>query len=589
MLLLLNPKKIKKWTRNLKKQSPPSISTFPLSLSPKSSWDESEYTGTTKHSRNSFALTTCSASSYLSNELPFSSNHTFEYSEGPSIKPYTHSVQRLPRSSRQSHSLRSKSPNSHQSTSFRGLGECFICGDLVLTKLDAECLYELKCGSYLHEQCVTISIDYKIYQALNSGTFTVKRSELESLIFPLCAGNGCEKHLIEFSDDSVLDKFITRAITQSIEFDKTQLRNTEISSFNSFQLETTGVPIVQSTDLQPRTGPIQPEILHPLQAPLEIHREASPSPDMQLVHPVPPRRPLAPSSFRHHTRTPSFLLPKQRFLTNSYSRFSSLRSETASPINSILYNNDTIRMVHHKNLSLETLQNLLLRSLLTACPSLSLNSLVKFGNLRLADNLVVKTQEKELWATAKVFLFDNFLVICQQFGSMIMCELNSCNFSFEHSLIRIVNQQYCISLDSNAPSILEKWVIALSDFDFDFPCEFLTSTLSVSEDNEVHNIRNEVEEMDLIIESGPTTAEIKHFSHNRGGEYQSSDSVSALVGLGMTGDSDEQVINDIMATLTLDKHLQEQFDNASVSDYPSDSESDLEYDSDREKIKQYLD
>ncbi|WEJ93088.1 hypothetical protein PSN45_000549 [Yamadazyma tenuis] len=447
---------------------------------------------------------------------------------------------------------------------------------LIYTKLADENIIELRCGDFIHEQCLNVSVECSVNKSLESSTFTVSRSRLADLILPRCRGEYCE-HLgssnrVEFLDTSLHDRLLTSAIVKSMEYDRTQLMRGSYAIRRDSAVLASFAAISSSgamghgagADLEPRVGVANPGCA-PVSRTSYVQSRSNYEP-LPEVYFNTPRNLGPPIDFPSHLdRVESWL----SYQTSVRSPSPSITESTA--------NNDTIQMHAHKYISLEVLQDELLQHLLSNYSKITLTTLVKLGTLRLADMLQVRCLEEEDWTQATVYLFENYIVVLKSKENALVCEMANADISFENNLIRIHSHDKSIWLKSNASSILEKWTVSFSDLSFAFPPEFLTSTLHM--DGSSTNTRASVLDDSVNI----------FFERPSSGNSSSATSIQnpmLNVGFGYS-EPDYNTIKDIMSTLNVNDSLLLS-GPATEADLKSDYDSDSDCDSDEEKIKGLL-
>lgn len=447
--------------------------------------------------------------------------------KGPKIKPYIYSqVQQ------QSQSLASKFNKNI------GSHKCFICEELIQSTLINESILELECGDYIHEQCFQISVDYKIDGLLKASTFTVNKSKLSDMILPVCQGTNCRNMDLKISliDSDYLNDTLTNAIAKSIEYDKLHLHSDSSSdsssSISAFSQQTT--PPSQSPSVFPTPKSQRNSVSR--QNSTRISRRISTSNPLNLN---------AQANYNINGLKSPIDLPFRITRGESMVSFpsaSSMRSPSPNP--SVTTMTEFIKIKDHDAIPLESLKDQLLQKL-TTCTPLKLNTLIKLGNLRLADKLLVRYEETGPWETRIIYLFKNFLVILDPSHELQLIDLNIFSFFIEGLAVKIFDfgSQKNVWLNAEVPSIVEKWVVGLSDFEFTFPSEFLTSTIRL--DKPLFSKSRMSDSTINIIKEVPSNPSSSG-TLSRAGDRGSASNTSS-----MYYDSDEEMINDIMRTLDI--------------------------------------
>lgn len=424
-----------RFKRSWKKKFKGSISSnelvFPSSLSPMSTIGDYSAVNLIESPNTSFF----SGSSMTSTETDYILE-TLSKPKGPKVQPFHYSQSQM-------------QPRTDSRRKLSNV-KCFICGEAVTTKLADESIIELACGDFIHEHCLKISIDVALKRAFENFSFTTDRKRLATLLYPCCKGDNCNSNTdlqkpVELLDSQYNEYLLKDAIKKSIEYDKKKLRT-------SFYLKPDSLEKSFGIQLEPSTKPRE-----------SMHNTKVSSWD-KPIRTVDSIRNIKASSFVSH--------------------FSDYSVKSPSPTPSIsTTNNETIQISNHRNLLLDDLKDELLQVLLTSCVKFTLSTLIKLGNLRLADTLLTRSNELDKFTTKLVFLFQDYLIVVQSDLDFSMIPLRESVLSFENGVVQIINNNELICMNSPYPSIIEKWVVGLSDFTFDFPPAIITSTLDVSQPN----------------------------------------------------------------------------------------------------------
>lgn len=147
----------------------------------------------------------------------------------------------------------------------------------------------------------------------------------------------------------------------------------------------------------------------------------------------------------------------------------------------------SVQIFHHKEIPVEVLKDHFVRYLLNCCESFSLSTLLTLGPLRLVDSLLVATEGVDSFRQLNCYLFSNYLVTWSpEEGIQDLFPLKIGEISIKTprpNVVQIDNPvtHTQIYLHSEIGSIIEKWGVAISDPQFTFPSEILTSTIDINE------------------------------------------------------------------------------------------------------------
>lgn len=440
-------------------KSPPVFDVgFPTSLSPISTIETHNYPKGRALSFDYSPTPTLSSNSSLNSaysQSPSGLTWQDKKHKGPRIKPYIYTQSQQPH-----HSKLNKRVGSHK---------CFICDELIQSKLDDENILELKCGDFVHEQCLKIQVIYNIDKSLTSGSFTANKEKLAQIILPVCEGKSCERFTdkIEFVDEEYFDSFLKLAISKSIDYDRKIIDEGEMGT----EEHIFGNPFDLSKHHDQRISIIPTQGLKPaIDLPLRLTRDES-----------------------------------------MFSYRSSIQSTSPSPTLSTINTLD-IKMAHHQLLPLEDLKDKLLQNLMSQCTKITLATLSGLGNLRLADSLLIKWGKIQNWDQKNCFLFNKYLVAVVNSSEFKVVDLHDFNISIENGWVKVLGRE-CVWINSSSPLILEKWCIGLLDCSFNFPSEYLTSTLEVRESTEFVELRESGDSKAMSFESSETYNYIHSSSH----------------------------------------------------------------------------
>lgn len=358
---------------------------------------------------------------------------------------------------------------SHQTTTNRpDLGtRCLICDEYLRTKLLDEKIVDLKCGDFVHSECFQITINYEIERLAETSSLdsSSDHSTLIDKIFPKCTGRECLVSGVITPmlpmDDGYVDEIIVNALIAQQDHDS-KSKNSNLAALGS---------TLESNKNHDRRTKLQSDSLDtvsPLITP-KLYNQLRPVFGSSISEPVIPIRPLK---------------PRQRV---SLIRESSIKTRSPSPNSSIsTMNTETIKITNYKGVSIETLKDQFIQYLIDNCPQFSLSTLLKLGPLRLVDQLLVSTSSLKLFERKICYLFTNFLAIWSINGPYpVLFPLDAEKLSISthnESVLKLKTTDsgsYIkeILLNSEVDSIIEKWVVAVSDFYFCFPSDVLTSTI----------------------------------------------------------------------------------------------------------------
>lgn len=347
--------------------------------------------------------------------------------------------------------------------------KCPVCEDHVQSKLQDEKIVSLKCGDFVHSECFQIMIYYEIEKLIESNSLNSFSDQftLINQIFPICTGNECsmgdKQSPMLPVEDSYVDKIIMDAFSTQREHES-KLKSNNLLALSSTLESNKSPEIKQVMDLGTSVSPLNTP---------SLSKNA---------------RPLFATSFSEPIVRSSSLHSKP-----SISAFleSSIYSRSPSPNSSIsTMNTATIKVSNYKGIPLETLKNHFVQYLIDNCSKFSLSTLLKLGPLRLVDQLLVSTSRIKLFDLKICYLFTNYLVVWSTDDLYPIVFPLTPRFLVidtpSPSIIKLkttdINSKFReILLNSETDSIIEKWVVATSDFQFNFPSDILTSTIILPE------------------------------------------------------------------------------------------------------------
>lgn len=131
----------------------------------------------------------------------------------------------------------------------------------------------------------------------------------------------------------------------------------------------------------------------------------------------------------------------------------------------------------------ETVRNQLIKYLLDLCPKINLSRLVLLGNLRVADELSVCVEPLDYFQTRYVYLFENYMLIWNSVDYPVFVPMQNIQISSRGSSILQVRQKddgLSTLIQSTSSTVVEKWVVAISDAHLQLPAPDITSTIDTS-------------------------------------------------------------------------------------------------------------
>lgn len=347
------------------------------------------------------------------------------YVRGPKVKPYM-----LP-----------QYQTSHKVLQAEDL--CYICEEPLLTVLENEKAISMNCGDNVHGECFNMIIDHQA-KSLPKSTEKIK--------LPICRGKLCyaanSNASMSPTDADIEDKAITKILLYQNRKLRTSLRTSRSESGSG-------------------SGSGGSEYSTP-----SLFSSLAEMSSLSEVCPISKND----TSSGHHSR----VQPGSEYLLHS----PNMMPRPASPnptINSV--NTMSMRISSNKDVSLETLTNRYLQYLLDHCTGFHLNTLLQCGTLRLVDKLLVSISVDEVRSERTCYLFQNNLIIWDEESDITrQFPLQSVSFTILRlSILKIrIAPNIGIWLSSEHQSIIEKWAISLTDPDFEFPPDLLTSTVSIA-------------------------------------------------------------------------------------------------------------
>lgn len=219
------------------------------------------------------------------------------------------------------------------------MASCFVCEELLQAKMQHEKVVELRCGDYIHSECLTLVVT--------------------SQDAPLCSGPKCRRRGSAARVLPVDEVMMSELMSQSL---------------------------LKRSQSKPK--PIGLGLAPALRA-LSL--------DYDLDSPTPlPRTTSRPKTY-------TALMPPSRSHRNSSLAFSPESNRSCSPVSIDTTHTVLVKMTRYINVSLPTLKDHFVRHLLHKCPKLSLTMLLGLGQLRLADILTVTYNGKTSTNTCYLF------------------------------------------------------------------------------------------------------------------------------------------------------------------------------------------
>ena len=349
--------------------------------------------------------------------------------------------------------------------------QCAVCDEALRMKMQSETVIELKCGCFAHEECFQISLDYQRENFLQSSKHDVVTNDgsLVGQIFPRCTNHdvgekkGC---LMVPIDDGYVDKIVADALMRQRE--------------HVFNSKLGNVVALSSTLRSSKCASIERGSL----------KNAS------MVRPIFPtfasrfHSSLSSEAASMDYQTSNNCLKEKEYSSTKAPSF--LRAMSQSPAESIsTMNTDSIKMDIYKGVPLETLKNWFIKYFLDNCSN-GYALTQKFGDVRLVDRLLVKSKNCVKLESKICYLFEKGLVLWNTDDHRFMIfpleseklvfeirnptTLEICSTYLSSELERIV-------LNSELNSVLQKWMVAISDLAFVFPSEVFTSTICLPINN----------------------------------------------------------------------------------------------------------
>ena len=414
--------------------------------------------------------------------------------------------------------------------------KCFVCMELLGTRLVNECVIPLICGSLVHEQCLVQIVECNS-ENYNNGSFPKcycsstcdqkivpkNSSVLDSILLSLSI---TEKTNPNFSTLSktllppippkpgkcstqliVSPKNLTKQIhlaqkRPSVLFDEKSIKeNSPVVTFNTIEytqkLLTSPEPQIDDLWINQLKSS---RLVDPLKLPyfgndylksasLPTLTERTESPtlhptnsniDYDKWEPLPNPENHNDNSLRKN-RLPSIVSTESRETDSFVDRNNSVsKSVFSSRLSTSTIDTITAKIESYKNIPLDTLKNRFIKYLLDNCSKFSYTQLIQSGSLRLVDSLLISYDNCK-WHERIVYLFENCLAIWNEKCPVL---INIYDVSIALPSPSILQLKFTkdvqeISLRCHVFSVIEKWVVAISDRSFDFPAEIMSSTIEL--------------------------------------------------------------------------------------------------------------
>lgn len=382
---------------------------------------------------------------------------------GPKVLPYYHN----------------KNQKRNQANS-----KCFICQEYLHSKLIDEELVELKCGTYTHEQCILqviyVNDSMKCYCTNNCAHLLLPKKDINmKSMMKVEFGNDNKEN-----DDNFFTKSTDKPLISSINLSAlstTLKHNLKISSPSLKNSASSFVATpAKFLKLEGRFND-----LRGINKPLPTLPLRSPQIDDLWLSPT-KSNPNLPHFDNSNTYRYSTSLPEIH--DSIYDHKDPIPSRTASIARnkSIFLNrlststiDSTTPQIHsYKNCSIDTVKNQFIRYLMDNNNQFTYTQLIKVGTLRLIDKLSISL-DNSTWQDSTVALFGNHLVVF--LDTPIMMEMNKVNVELPvQSVVKLISPDSKLWLTSVMIKVIEKWVVAISDLNFQFPVEFISSSIELT-------------------------------------------------------------------------------------------------------------
>lgn len=347
---------------------------------------------------------------------------------------------------------------------------CFICNELLETKLEQEQLVQLNCGDCVHSECLATVADFDANKARRNQEISPASSfgEVEATIFPVCRGTACSERNMRQQAVPV-DEEIVRRIVEDVML---SLKLSENAGLNIPGSRSCSVKSSWSSEDSTGLG-----ITERAFSDVSLTTNAT-SFDDTTKNTFKPGSVLSPQPIGTNNLEPGFVPVLHDRATERESR------PTSPAISNLTTATASVRISFHQLVLLEHLRSAFIRHMVHANHEIDFSMLVAVGALRLVDRLQICLNNTQ-FCDAIVYLFLNYLVIWREdlpvefFDLTKLSRIDSSGVCI--LLLRFDDLHSLIDLCSDVDSIIQKWGIALSDPLLVFPQELFSSTISVSE------------------------------------------------------------------------------------------------------------
>lgn len=377
---------------------------------------------------------------------------------------------------------------------------CFLCEELLQNKFDNEDLVQFKCGDFMHDSCFRLQIEFEIDSLKSIDRFNAVFNN--SKVFEalsvckgrMCIEKGQQEPLVPL-DGEFREKISLELLSKSAKVTQRQDMFTDCTQNFSVApayvtLAAKRLQIVQDTKMEDINKPtnqlisvagsteqlfVLNEVLTPLLPSLHLDSPC-PIPDIANTSSTNPKLCGSPGIARV-TDSPVRAL----FSSESVEIFTrdELRKDTTD-IRSRSLRKSYTKIKAYKNVLEDELRTSFILFLLANSPGFSLSNLLRMGNLRLVDHLLVSTDNKS-YEHKVGYLFENYLILLGESKEPLReIPLRNIKVSTpDISTMKLTgtkNDIFQLFLRSQMPCIIEKWGAALSDTTFNFPVDIMTST-----------------------------------------------------------------------------------------------------------------
>lgn len=362
---------------------------------------------------------------------------------------------------------------------------CFICEELLQTKLVLEKLVLLQCGDCVHGECLRATVDYNLLKLVDEPSIDLDNPLLlRSVLIPACRGHFCGIHNQLVPACPIDDDLTTATLKDAVLTLKLARANIQLN--HNVQLNHNGQinhdgqtnhdgqrnhnsQLDQNSQLN-HSGLLS-RITGGLGSPIDLTFPEVSRPDsgyfLKDDHVLRPKLALGDAADPNYTMD-----------LGAQSRPVSLAPSSVTNLTV------SVRISEHDRMPLEELKNAFIKHMIDACGTFDLSMLVALGPLRLADRLLVSVDGLP-YTLSKVYLFANFLVMWENskpamypLGAIVAIgtpALSVVEFTFQNCPVSAVR------LHSETDSIIEKWGIVIADPSLVIPSDIFTLTMSVFE------------------------------------------------------------------------------------------------------------